>query len=87
MDRADPGAGGAGPADVQQARVVGRGAVSAPVSRTHRSLSDEHGDGRVGVLHREGTAEAAALISMWQFHQVDSPTLRKEPLRVRRQSA
>ena len=55
--------------------------TSAPVSSTWRSLSVEHRRRRVGVLDREGPAEAAALLGLRQLDEVDAADRAQQPQR------
>ena len=56
--------------------------ISARVSSTARSLSVEHRRRRVGVLHRERPAEAAARLRVRQLDEVDALHLAQEAQRA-----
>ena len=69
-------------ADVHEARVVGGGAHLGAACRARaRSLSASIADRRVGVLDREGAAEAAALGRVRQLDEVDAAHGAQQPQR------
>jgi hypothetical protein len=82
VDGAHAGAQAAQPAaDVHQAGAVA-GAAQLGVGGQHVAhLVGEHGGGDVGVLHREGAAEPAARLRLWQLHQVDPAHLAEQAQR------
>jgi len=70
--RARPAAPGQAAADVRQAGVVGRRHVRRAGAADRGALVGQHRGGDVGVLHREGAAETAALLRAGQLDQVQS---------------
>ena len=68
-------------ADVHQAGVVGRGADLGAGVEDAPQLVGQHRRRRVGVLDREGAAEAAALLGVRQLDEVDAAHRAQQPQR------
>ena len=69
-------------ADVHQAGGVAGGAAPRRRCRARSHLVGEHRRRGVGVLHREGAAEAAALVGAGQLDQVDAAHRAQQPQRL-----